>query len=261
MTPPSAAPLRISRPAVRPRTIWVTVPIAAPATAPFNVRSEPCVLRASAAIAPKTRKVIRQRAMSACRLTLLNISRLLSDVCSHNGETSLALTQRAGLGLEKDVHPAVSLAPGSVGVARHRGALAEAERGHAPGVDAAVRQIVFNRPGTTLGQILVGLVVTQRIGVALDDDGRLAVVVDDVGHLLERGADPGIEAGRARVEEDVGVEVHQQRVVAQPLDAGAGDVGQPLLLAVHVGAEGAADHAADGRAGQDLVRLPLALDV
>src|SRR6185295_4863401 len=36
---------------------------------------------------------------------------------------------------------------------------------------------------------------------------------------------------------------------------------QALLLAVHVGADGAAHDAADGRTGEDLVGLPLALEV
>ena len=35
---------------------------------------------------------------------------------------------------------------------------------------------------------------------------------------------------------------------------------QTLLLPVHIGADAAADHAADGGAGQDLVGLPLAFE-
>ena len=52
--------------------------------------------------------------------------------------------------------------------------------------------------------------------------------------------------------------MHQEHVLPDPLDAGAGDARKLLFLLVHVRAHAGADTAADGRADQDLVELPFA---
>src|SRR6266481_1130232 len=85
-------------------------------------------------------------------------------------------------------------------VARNRLRLTKPFDGHAATRDATCRQIICDRPGSALRQTLVVGIRANRVGMALDRDPNVGVVLEYPDCLVEHGFSVGPDGRLVEVE-------------------------------------------------------------
>src|SRR6185503_2604964 len=127
----------------------------------------------------------------------------------------------------------------------------------ADGIDAPAGEVLRDRVGAALRELLVVVVRADVVGVADDGQRSLAVAHHHVGDLAHGGLEAGLDVRRIGLERSLIGHRHAHYVVRHGVDArlpGLDLLGEVLLqvlaLVVHVGADGSAGEPAADRADQ-----------
>src|SRR5258706_12885625 len=237
---PTVAP--IAAPAMAPATAtvrglpdWLPMiaptiaPAAAPAPAPCLVFWLGSFVAQATASSTARRRIDALRIMSEPPVASLYAKR--APRC--RAPFRIALTCLRLVRADVDLDAPVQLAAVGGAVRRPRSRFTEADGVDARVAHAEVLDVIGHRVGAAFGKALVVGGRAGRVGVTLHGDGRVRVLLEDVGHIAKRGTRCRTESRRVVVEEDVVPDGHIQFVVRGASYGDAGNLAKLTLLLVH----------------------------